>query len=367
MPDNFSYEFFSDTASAWQAMFEAIARAQKLVYWEVYMFLDDEQGKKYVALLCEKARAGVEIKLILDAVGSMEFTASAERELRLAGVEIVWYNPIFPRHFFRRWRERLWQRNHRKVLVIDGENGFVGGVNVHVAHRNWNDLHLRISGDTVRSLLYGFARSYIKSGGDKMKMRAILHPRLALDLPEWRNKIKFFFHSPNQKSKRDLQQFFFNAMEAAKTSVTLLTPYYVPNRDFLRLLERATRRGIRIDLLVPARSDIQLMDILAQKYFQKVHEMGVNIYLSDQMNHSKAMVVDDNMGMVGSVNLTKRSFDINEEVGAYFTNVDMVNDLNKILSGWKEKAQPFALVKLHARGWWWRFKAWWADRIEKYV
>ena len=164
-----------------------------------------------------------------------------------------------------------------------------------------------------------------------------------------------------------MQQFFFNAMEAAKTSVTLLTPYYVPNRDFLRLLERATRRGIRIDLLVPARSDIQLMDILAQKYFQKVHEMGVNIYLSDQMNHSKAMVVDDNMGMVGSVNLTKRSFDINEEVGAYFTNVDMVNDLNKILSGWKEKAQPFALVKLHARGWWWRFKAWWADRIEKYV
>lgn len=371
MSKDFSYKFFSTTASAWEAMFAAITNAEKLVYWELYMLMDDVQGDKFIDLLCAKARAGVDVKLILDAIGSIEFSRNAENRLRAAGVELLWYNPILSKNIFNRWRQRIWQRNHRKVLIVDGQVGFIGGVNVHATQHDWLDVHLQITGSAVRSLLYGFARSYVHSGGSRKKMRKILHPFLVTKLELWKNKIKFIFNAPDGQSKRKLRETLYNSIEPAQKSITLLSPYYAPDRDFMRLLERAARRGVRIDLIMPARTDMEFMELIAQKYFAQMQKWGVNIYFSEKMNHGKAMVVDDKVGMVGSANLTKRSFDTNAEAGVYFTNEDMVADLNKILDDWKQAAKPFSAIKLHAKGWYRtikdRVKEWVANKIEKYV
>ncbi len=364
---DFSYKFLDSTASAWEAMFGAISTAHKFIYWEVYTFTDDVQGNRFIDLLCEKSKAGVDVKLIFDSIGSIEFTSKSARLLRSCGVELIWYHPIFTRNIFRKWRDRIWQRNHRKILVVDGVVGFVGGVNVHAAHHDWLDLHLQVTGTAVRPLLYGFARSYVKVGGDKKKMRHIRHPNLTGGLSQLKEKINFIFHSPNAHSSRKLKRIYRDLINAAKESVTLFTPYYAPDRDFLRILERAARRGVRIDFIMPARTDVEFMEMIAQKYFKRMQKWGVNIFLSDQMNHSKAMSVDGRVGLVGSVNLTRRSFNLNEEAGVYFTDINMVADLNKILNDWKQKAAPFDTLKTHTRGWWRRTKFWIVNKIEKYV
>jgi len=364
--DEFSYQFFGTTLEAWDAMYQAILGAQKFVYWEVYMFFDDAAGHRFVDLLCAKARSGVEVKIIIDAIGSMELSARSEGRLKNAGVEVLWYNPIFQGGIFKRWLKHLWKRDHRKILVVDGDIGFVGGVNVSAHHRDWQDLHLRVSGcPAVRGLAYGFARIYVKCGGDKKKMEAIFHPHLRCikNLPA---RVNYIFHSPDYRSRRRLLRLFYKTLDIAKESITLLTPYYSPDPDFIRMLERAARRGVRIDLIVPARSDMEFMEIIAQKYFNKMIKLGANIYVSDKMNHAKVVSVDDKIGMVGSINLTHRSFHDNEEVGAVFTDHDMVQELNKMISGWKSEARPISGEKFD-RDWWQEIKAWVVEKFETFV
>jgi len=362
----FSYQFFSTTQNAWLGMFEAIKNAKRFVYWEVYMFFDDEQGKKFIDLLCEKALAGVDVKLIIDGVGSMEFPRTAQEHLRAAGVEFLWYNPIFGPHFFSKLFQRLWERNHRKVLVVDGSIGFVGGVNISIYHRDWNDLHLQVTGKAARSLLYGFAKTYVKCGGDKKKMRHVFHPRLSGGFQTWRRRISFIIHSPTYESRRRLLRTYYKALDLAKESITLLTPYYAPDADFIRLLERAAARGVRIDLIMPARSDMEFMEIIAKKYFKQMLKLGANIYLSKKMNHGKAVAVDGKFGVVGSINLTHRSFYDSEEAAAMFTDEKMVKELNQILMDWKNEAKPIGQVRQRG-GIWNKIKAWVVTKFENYV
>ncbi|MFA7654038.1 MAG: phosphatidylserine/phosphatidylglycerophosphate/cardiolipin synthase family protein [Candidatus Magasanikbacteria bacterium] len=365
MNERFSYQFFSTTHEAWDAMYQAILDAQESVYWDVYMFFDDEQGQKFVDLLCDKASMGVDVKIILDAVGSMEFSSKSERKLKLAGAEVLWYNPIFKGGIFKRWFKHLWKRDHRKILVVDGKVGFVGGVNVRVTHRDWNDLHLRVTGRAARSLRYGFAKMYVQCGGKKENMHPIFHPHLSR-IKKLSERLRIIMHSPDYQSRRRLLGVFYKALDIAKESITLVTPYYAPDTDFVRMLERAAKRGVRIDLIMPARSDMEFMELIAQKYFNRMIKMGINIYVSDQMNHAKAVTIDDKVGMVGSINLTHRSFHDNEEAGAIFNDKNMVRELNDIISGWKKSARPVKEEKF-VRNWWQKIKARIVDKIEHYV
>lgn len=379
MENEFSYKFYNTTIDAWAGMRQAILDAKKSIYWEIYTLTDDLAGKPFIELLCEKAKAGLDVKLIIDAIGSFNLSKEAIGRLKGSGVKFLTFNNLRPDFVIQNWWRRVWHRTHRKVLIIDEELVFIGGVNVSQFASEWYDLHLKLSGKIARPILFGFAKSYIRAGGDKKDVEHLLHPKLTrsvilseakdLFLNDFKEKVNFIFHSPLHTAKRSpFKKFHTQALDTAKENFNLLTPYYVPDRQFLALVSRAKRRGVKVNIILPWKSDIRLMQYMAAMFYGISSKAGAAFYFLKKMNHGKALSVDDNLGMVGSANLTPRSFYINQEAGVTFSHEQMVEDLNHILDDWKNEAVPFADFGFgNKRGWYGRFKDWWLNKLRDYV
>ncbi|MEK7625548.1 MAG: phosphatidylserine/phosphatidylglycerophosphate/cardiolipin synthase family protein [Patescibacteria group bacterium] len=367
MSDGFTYQFYKTTSEAWDAMYQAIESAQKSIFWEVYIFVDDSIGNKFIDALARKARAGLEVKLIIDAMGSSEFSASAEGTCREAGVELLKFNPTSPLFGLRNWIGRLIRRNHRKVLIIDEEVVFLGGVNIKAAFKTWDDLYVKLTGNLARPLLRGFAKSYISSGGKRRNVRRFLYPRLENLIPLWREKLNFIVHSPNRVSIPRRRMVFLKALDMAKETFNLLTPYYVPDRKFLRAVELAKKRGVKVNIFLPRRTDVRLAELIARTYYDLTMKAGANIYFLPNMHHGKAMSVDNNLGMIGSINMTPRSFTNREESAVSFTDVRMVDELNALFNDLQSKSVPLDMARFHQRNWFDRAKEWLAKKLEYFV
>ncbi len=348
---HFTYQFYNTTTLAWEGMYQAILAAKKSIFWEVYIFVDDKAGARFIDALCEKAKVGVEVKIVIDSIGSFSLSKNAEARLVAAGIKVKHYNPLLLSFNFGNWMKRIWMRNHRKILIIDEEVAFLGGVNVDVSSASWDDLHVRLTGKVVRLLLKGFARSYVRAGGAKKEVRALLHPKLTFELNEWKEKIRFILHSPYKRRKAALSDLYGRAISAAKQSVTLLTPYYAPDKKLLALIRAAKARGVEINILIPGKSDHWFMQYMAEAYLDITERAGAVVYFLKKMNHGKALSIDDTMAMVGSVNLIPSSFFNNEESGVYFQNTSMIQDLNHILDDWKKDATPWSVVRMKSKTW----------------
>ena len=359
--NNFSYQFYQSTATAWEAMYQAILGAKKSIYWEIYILIDDVDGARFLSAICAKARAGVEVKIIMDSFGSLKLSNTMQTELKSSGVEILWYNRLLPTWPASRWFDRLWRRNHRKVLIIDEDVAFLGGVNVYAPARNWNDLHLKLTGPSIQPLLSAFAKTYMHCGGDKAKVSHLLPSQSGPDVGK--NKIEFIVHSPKEKSSA--RDFYTQALDSAQESVTLLSPYYVPDRNFFQLLEKTINRGVKVNIILPWRSDVLLMNYAAETFFDLTDRIGASLYFLKEMNHGKALTIDNHTGLVGSFNLTSRSFFINEETGVVFKETAMVMELNSILENWKKDAVP--LKDIDQSHTWGRFRKWWVDKVRDYL
>lgn len=365
----FAYKFFSGTQEAWDDMYRAILEAKKSVYWEIFAIGNNEIGEKFIGLLEQKAKEGIIVKIIVDDLGSFSLSSLQQNRLYLAGSELLIHNKIFKFEFnLYKWFKRIWQRNHRKVLIVDEEIGFVGGVNIMVEEREWDDIHLRLEGRSVRPLLREFGRSYVTSGGDKKNVRHLLHPIKYKEFPSWKKKVNFIFHSPIfNREKSKLKNFYYDLIRSAKQSITLLTPYYLPDKKFIQLITEAKKRGVEISIILPDCPDYKFIQIAAQAFYELSSKAGAKLFFLSKMNHGKAMSIDNKFGFVGSNNFTHRSFYINKETDVLFQEKDMVKDLNNIFEELKSQAIPYnkknfsenVLVK--------KFKEWWARRIKKIV
>lgn len=367
MTDGFTYQFYKTTSEAWDAMYQALESAQKSIFWEIYIFVDDSIGNKFIDILARKARAGLEVKLIIDALGSSDFSAEAEKVCREAGVELLKFSPTSPSFRLSNWIGRLMRRNHRKVLIIDEEVVFLGGVNIKAKFKTWDDLYIKLTGNLARPLLRGFAKSYISSGGKRRNVRRFLHPKLEQLIPLWREKLHFIVHSPNRIHMPRGQKIFSKALAMAKETFNLLTPYYVPDRKFLRAIRLAKKRGVKVNIFLPLRTDVRFVELIARTYYDITTRAGANIYFLPNMNHGKAMAVDKNLGMIGSINLTPRSFTHQEESAVSFTDERMVDELNALFNDLKSKAESFNVAKFRQRNWLSRAKEWLAKKLEYFV
>lgn len=363
----FSYQFYKTTESAWDAMYEAIRAAQKSIFWEVYIFVDDEIGSRFVALLAEKARQGLEVKLIVDALGSSKLSLRAEKFLISSGVKVLRYSRYHPQIKFWNWISRLMHRNHRKVLIIDKKMVFLGGVNIKADFKNWDDVFIRLTGKIARPLLTGFAKSYIASGGPRKEVKHILYSYLDQNLLELSETLKFIVHSPSKAKLPRTKLFYLKALTIAKERVNILTPYYVPDRNFLRGVAIATARGVKVNVFLPHRTDVQLMELLSRTYFDLTVKAGADIYLLPQMHHGKALTVDNQLGLVGSINLMPRSFSYHEESAVSFTDANMVGELNGLFEELKSRAELLNIDAFRRRPWLHRLREWLAKKFEYFV
>lgn len=300
------------------SMLEAIASARSFICLETYIFRADRTGTRVAEALMERARAGVEVNLILDAWGS-PLPAGFLRKLREAGVRILLYNPVRIS-----WRAvqtrfaRFWRRDHRKILVVDGRVGFTGGLNVGDDYASeamggwgWRDTHLRIEGPAVSELLYVFLRTWRGEGG------------APIDEGRYRNegrrpdpKVRVLA-SDLRRGRLMIRDAYLDAVDSAKRRLWITSAYFLPSGKLVRALKAAARRGVDVRLLLAGTTDIPPARYAAQSFYTRLLKAGVRIFeWSGTVLHAKTALADRHWATVGSTNLDTMSMRMNLEVNA---------------------------------------------------
>jgi cardiolipin synthase len=318
------YAFYTTSEKAWDAMLDTIRGAEKSVYMEMYIFVDNTETHHFFDILKEKARRGVKVKLILDSLGSNELHEGDIVGLRAAGVELL---------FFSYWL----RHTHKKILIVDEATAFLGGVNISKLFRKWNDLQVKLSGPIVKNVLRSFAKSYRACGGKDVALRAIGNHKFRF--PEG---AQILFWGREQLTRRNpLAKLYRDKLKNARESIVIVTPYFAPRRWLIGILHQAVLRGVRVEILVPRETDHHIFSRINYLYLMKLAPLGIKFYLHPEMNHAKAFLIDGREGMVGSANIDLLSFDYLLEAGAVFNDAEMVAELAAIVDGWRRVSSGF--------------------------
>ncbi|MFA6428226.1 MAG: phosphatidylserine/phosphatidylglycerophosphate/cardiolipin synthase family protein [Candidatus Buchananbacteria bacterium] len=326
-----NYHFYATSEKAWDAMLSSIKQAEKSIYIEMFIFLDDTyESHDFFSLLKAKALQGLEVKVIVDAYGSKGLTARSVAELRATGVEVL---------FFSQWFRRI----HKKVVIVDGKFGFIGGVNIGKYMRLWDDLQLKVSGAVVRSLLASFARAYKICGGRDLTVARYLKNKKFKRAKFW------LVENWSESGIFTLKDFYEEKINQAQQSIIIVTPYFLPKRWLMAMLDTAVKRGVKVLVLIPQRSDLIIINRINFWFCSKLLANGVKFYLGQTMNHAKVFLIDNNQALVGSQNIDFLSFDYNIETGVFFTDQKIIADLSKIVEGWLAVAVEFNPQKYQPR------------------
>ncbi|MCX6752391.1 MAG: phosphatidylserine/phosphatidylglycerophosphate/cardiolipin synthase family protein [Candidatus Nomurabacteria bacterium] len=317
-----NYKFFTNSEKAWKAMFETISNAKKSIYLEMYIFEDNMKEFDFFNLLKEKAEQGLQVKIILDSLGSADLKDDAVFELEKAGVEILTMSYLL-------------HRAHRKVLVVDERVAFVGGVNIYQTSRFWNDLMVKIKGNLVKKVTASFTKSYMNAGGKDPTLLSKNNRTKKIKMNTW-----IVEHSPVSK-KFHLKRIYKQYLNKAEKSIILITPYFIPRRWIRAALHQAILRKVNIEVLIPKSTDHFFVDRVNYFYIYKLSKLGVRFYIEKEMNHAKAMIIDKREAMIGSQNLDFLSFDFNSEVGIFSKDIEVVSKLCSIVEEWKKDSILF--------------------------
>lgn len=296
-------------------MFEAIRTATQHIHIEFFIFEDDKISNELKELLMEKARNGVRVRMIYDYLGSYVLSKKYLSDLKKSGVYVRPYLPLR----LRLGRSKINFRNHRKILVVDGLIGFTGGVNVadRYIYGNrlgiWRDTFVRFEGEAVHGLQVQFLIDWY------FVERKVINDKKYFPEPAVydRNMVQIVSSGPDTDWQSILQGIALAIMTATKY-VYIHTPYFVPPETILNALQTAALGGVDVRLMIPAKSDSKLSDACSWSYLGDVLQAGVKVYVYSQgFLHSKAIVIDDMVSIVGSANMDERSFSTNFEVNSF--------------------------------------------------
>ena len=326
-------EWLVDGAATYAAILQAVAGARDHVHLEYYIFNPDLSGTALRDALVERARTGVKVRLLLDAVGSSRAHRRFLRPLLEAGGEVAWFHPAqLLKPFKRPWVN---MRTHRKLVVVDGRTAFTGGINVTDEENDalgphaYRDLHMRIEGQVVRNLQLVFIEDWIYATGQGREAfaRQVLWPD---DLPtraQGAIDAQVLVSGPDS-SWETIHRLHVAAIHEARRRVWLVTPYFVPGEAARMALTSAALGGLDTRLLVPLLSDSHLVTWAARSYFDELLEAGVRIYeYGPRMLHTKAFIADDDVCIVGSANFDNRSFRLNFELSMMFRDAALTAGL----------------------------------------
>ncbi|MBD7987418.1 cardiolipin synthase [Luteimonas sp. Sa2BVA3] len=324
-----------DGAAKYDALLADIAAATKHVHLEYYIYEPDRTGAALRDALAARARAGVEVRLLVDAIGSAR-SRRFFQPLLDAGGEVAWFHPMRFGHVWRRPWANL--RTHRKIVVIDGRVAYTGGMNVtdeqdeRLGDQAYRDLHLRLEGEVVRRLQLVFCEDWAYATGSRDFLSSV-----ARDTPPDTGpgpiRAQVLVSGPDSPWEA-IHRMHVSAIHAAKRRVWMTTPYFVPGEAAMMALTSAAAAGLDVRLLVPRESDSKLVTLAARSYFGALLLAGVKIYeYGPRMLHSKSLLVDDELVLVGSANFDHRSFRLNFEVSVLFDDPGIAATLATLLEG----------------------------------
>lgn len=307
-------------SAIYAAQLKDIRCARRSIHLEVYLFLRGSIAEEILAALIERARCGVAVRIVVDRLGSWSTPDRFFEPLRKAGGRAMWYQPIA-------WYtlKRFNNRTHRDILIVDGAAGFVGGVGVAdfwVERKTpgcpWRDTALRVTGDFVKGLQTSFAENWLEASGEILP-----DEEFALDtedqpahLPPGSGMGLVVNSTPSAGRSTRARMLFQLLLAAARQSIQITSPYFVPDRSLMEELMRAAQRGVAVSVLTPGKfNNHPITRLASRRRYGKLLKAGVRIYeYSPAMIHAKVLIVDGEWGVLGSTNFDSRSFGLNDEV-----------------------------------------------------
>lgn len=385
-----------DGRATYTQMIAAIRAAKASVHMESYIFEDDEIGRGFAALLKERAHAGLDVRLIYDAVGSIDTPKEFFADLAASGVQVVDFNPIAPSTLVKGGPAELNHRDHRKLTVVDGRTAFLGGINISSVYgslhsggsgapsgggtsgsaekgkpydprdppfdkRPWRDTEVRIDGPVVSDLEQAFLAQWARQKKEEVSRDARFFPKIAA---QGSQLVRVIEGSPRDEGVNMLTVTLLSAIQNAEKQVRITIAYFVPHPDLLAALRDAAGRGVEVQLILPSRTDNWVVLHAGQSYYEDLLEAGVKIYeRKARLLHAKTATIDGVWSTVGSTNLDWRSLLDNDEINAVVLGPEFAVQMNQAFEhdladstlitrqAWASRPLSDRLKELAARAW----------------
>jgi len=359
-------DIYNNGDEFYPAMLEAIESASLSVTMEQYIFWHGEVGRRFAEAFAEKARAGVSVKLLLDAIGSATLGSDIFRILEAGGCQLAWFRPI---HWYTLHRAN--QRNHRKSLIVDGGVAFTGGsgladhwLGTAENEHEWRDMQIRVEGPAVEAQQAGFAQNWLLTTGEIINGHEFFpEPHAAGKVP-----IQTILSSPSGGAG-SAGTMYIIALQCARRYLYIANPYFIPDPRVIDMLARARRRGVIVKLMLAGKhNDTWWARQNSVRLYGRLLEAGVEIYeYQPTMLHQKTMVVDGVWATVGTTNFDNRSFALSEETNICFHDPSLVDQLRAVFSTDLARCERVELSQWKKRGPWQQTKETLASLIENQV
>ena len=365
-------------------LFKAIEEARSSIHMEYFNFRNDSINRELVTRLAKKVKQGVEVRLLFDGFGNVSNNRPMRkqdiRRIREAGIEIYEFNPVrFP------WLDDIWSRDHRKIVVIDGQIAYTGGMNVADYYikgtkqvGSWHDMHCRIQGTEVNTLQRIFLKMWNKVTGQQIRGPKYFREASKDDYftglkPDVcgsaGHKMVGIINREPHKTNKIIREFYTNAIRYAKDSIKIINPYFTLNHKIKKALKDAAKRGVNVEIMLSVKSDVPLTPDCGFYNAHKLMEHGCTMWLyKPGFHHTKIIMVDDKFCTVGSANLNSRSLRWDYEENAVIIDPYTTQQLTDLFE--KDKKDSFLLTEESWRKWrtpTQRHIGWWANLLSPFL
>lgn len=346
-------------------MFDAIRQAKRFVHLEYFNFRNDSIAGLLFDLLALKVKEGVEVRAMYDAFGNASNNQPIKRHqhdsIAALGIQLVKFDPIRAP-----WVNHIIPRDHRKIVVIDGEIAYTGGMNVADYYVDglegigpWRDMHMHIEGEAVNKLHEIFAKMWAEATGE-MLVSAKYFP---MHEPKGSAKVAIVDRAP-KVSNKSIRQLYVSMLDNARTKVRLINPYFVPTHSVRDALKRCIDRGVEVEIMISEKSDIPLTPDASHYVGRLLQKRGAKVYMfNGGFHHTKMMIVDDKFCTVGSSNLDSRSLRCDYEVNTVIFDPDVTAELVNMFENDKKSSIPMNTEYWQDKSKWKRFVAWFGNLL----
>jgi cardiolipin synthase len=362
---NTRVEVLTNGESFYEAELEAIRSAQKSVNLEAYIFQKGELAGRFLEALTERARAGVKVNLVIDAIGALNTEIGYFDGLRNSGGRVYWYHPV-------RWYSwpRVNNRTHRELLIIDGRIGFIGGAGFADhwykdidGERRWRDSMYRVEGEAVARMQSTFAENWVEASGE-----ILMGPEYFPFIPGQGKALAMVIDSTPSAGRSTRARMLFQVLlAAAKKSIHITTPYFVPDASMRDEMIRAIKeRGVEVAIVVPGQSDHLIVRRTSRRLYGELLEAGARIYeYQPSMMHAKGLIIDRVWSVVGSTNFDPRSFALNDEVNLAVYEAEFAERLEADFTRDMKDSRQITLEEWRNRPVWEIIQEWFGALFER--
>lgn len=324
------------------SLIEDLKKAENHIHLEYYIFDDDSIGNKIIDVLCERSESGVEVMVSYDYVGSQMSNKGLKR-MNKAGVEVCSFQPVWFRNFHR----KLNYRNHRKIVIIDGKVGYVGGINISELYLNnensdfyWRDTHSRIEGEAVKALQTQFLYNWDFLTDHEVEIKEEYYPEVDVEKDV---AVQIVASGPDTDYP-NIMEAVLTAIHTAEKSIFITTPYFIPNSEIFTALSTASRSGVDVKIIIPYKGDSWVARHATNSFVEQLLESGVEVYhYRKGMVHAKTLIIDEELATVGTANMDNRSFMLNFEINAIFYDKDIAKEMTEQYQRDLEQCSPNTL------------------------